>query len=88
MLARLGLTPNFLTGIGLGLNVGAGAVIATGEYRLGAVAFLAASAFDALDGAVARAAGKATPLTAEGESEEQAVREMTRKLQETKPGRR
>lgn len=59
-LARTGLSPNALTLLGLLLNVGAGAVLATGAYQIGAIAFLVSSAFDALDGAVARAAGKAT----------------------------
>ena len=57
-LAAVGISPNALTALGLVLNVGAGAVIATGSYQLGALAFLGASAFDALDGTVARAAGK------------------------------
>ena len=56
----MGFSPNALTTIGLGLNVGAGAVIATGSYSAGAIAFLVSSAFDAFDGAVARATGRAT----------------------------
>jgi CDP-diacylglycerol---glycerol-3-phosphate 3-phosphatidyltransferase len=58
--ARLGLTPNALTVIGLLLNVGVAAVIAAGEARLGGALLLVASAFDMLDGAVARATGAIT----------------------------
>lgn len=57
VIARTGLTPNQLTLIGLLLNVIVAVVIATGEYRLGGVLLLVASAFDMLDGAVARATG-------------------------------
>ena len=55
LIARTGVTPNQLTLIGLGLNVIVAIVIATGEFRLGGVLLLGASAFDMLDGAVARA---------------------------------
>jgi len=55
LVARTGVTPNQLTLIGLGLNVIVAIVIATGEFRLGGVLLLIASAFDMLDGAVARA---------------------------------
>jgi len=55
LIARTGVTPNQLTLIGLGLNIIVAIVIATGEYRLGGVLLLVASAFDLLDGAVARA---------------------------------
>lgn len=55
VIARTGVTPNQLTLIGLGLNIIVAIVIATGEFRLGGVLLLIASAFDMLDGAVARA---------------------------------
>ncbi len=55
VIARTGVTPNQLTLIGLGLNIIVAIVIATGEFRLGGVLLLLASAFDMLDGAVARA---------------------------------
>jgi CDP-diacylglycerol--glycerol-3-phosphate 3-phosphatidyltransferase len=54
-LARLGLTPNMLTIIGLLLNAGVAVVIATGHPGWGGALLLVASAFDMLDGAVARA---------------------------------
>lgn len=63
-LAKTGITPNALTALGLALNFGAAVIIASGWYSLGALAFLGASAFDALDGAVARATGRATPFGA------------------------
>ncbi|MSQ22971.1 MAG: CDP-alcohol phosphatidyltransferase family protein [Chloroflexi bacterium] len=63
-LGSTGITPNALTAIGLGLNVGAAVVLATGQYTWGGLAFLGASAFDALDGAVARATGQASPFGA------------------------
>ena len=56
--ARSGLTPNSITIVGLLLNVGVAAVIASGNLVLGGVFVLLAGAFDALDGAVARATGK------------------------------
>lgn len=58
--ARTGLTPNALTMIGLGLNVVAAAIVAAGWLQLGGIVFLLASAFDAVDGAVARATGSAS----------------------------
>lgn len=56
-LANLGFTPNLLTIIGLVLNVGVAIVIGTGYPLLGGILLLVASAFDMLDGAVARATG-------------------------------
>ena len=60
LLARAGLTPNALTVIGLLLNLGVAAVIATGHPLWGGALLLVASAFDMLDGAVARATGAIT----------------------------
>ena len=59
-LARLGLSANVLTVVGLLLNAGVALVIATGHPRWGGALLLAASAFDMLDGAVARATGTIT----------------------------
>jgi CDP-diacylglycerol---glycerol-3-phosphate 3-phosphatidyltransferase len=56
-LFRLGLTPNILTVTGVILNFGVALVIAFGDPRLGGALLLVASAFDMLDGAVARASG-------------------------------
>lgn len=63
-LASLGISANALTLIGLGLNVVAAGIIAAGWLTAGGVAFLIASAFDTLDGAVARASGTASPFGA------------------------
>jgi CDP-diacylglycerol---glycerol-3-phosphate 3-phosphatidyltransferase len=60
LLARLGLTPNSLTLIGLLLNVGVALVLASGQLVLGAVLFLMANAFDTLDGTMARLTGRVT----------------------------
>ena len=57
-LGNLGVTPNMLTVIGLLLNIGVAAVIAFWDIRVGGILLLVASAFDMLDGAVARATGK------------------------------
>jgi hypothetical protein len=58
IVARTHLTPNTITVIGLILNVGVAAIIASGNLILGGVAVLFAGGFDALDGAVARVTGK------------------------------
>jgi CDP-diacylglycerol--glycerol-3-phosphate 3-phosphatidyltransferase len=58
LLARLGLTPNLVTLIGLAI-AGAGAyLIATGHWWGGGLIVLFAGAFDMFDGALARATGK------------------------------
>ena len=59
-LARMGFTPNLLTVIGLLLNLGVAIIIALGHPRVGGALLLAASAFDMLDGAVARATSLTT----------------------------
>lgn len=56
-LAGIGFTPNLLTIIGVVLNLGVAIVIATGHPHWGGFLLLVASAFDMLDGAVARATG-------------------------------
>ena len=57
VVARLGLTANALSVLGLFLNVAVAVVIATGHPRWGGLLLLLASAFDMVDGAVARATG-------------------------------
>ena len=64
LLARAGINPNALTFVGLFLNFGAAYVVWIGQLRLGAVAFLFASGFDMLDGALARLRGKESRLGA------------------------
>lgn len=56
-IASLGLTANMMTVIGLILNGVVAAIIATGHGQIGGALLLVASAFDMLDGAVARASG-------------------------------
>jgi CDP-diacylglycerol--glycerol-3-phosphate 3-phosphatidyltransferase len=60
VVAGWGLSPNTLTLIGLLLNVIVAAVIALGHPWAGGVLLLLASAFDMLDGAVARASDAVT----------------------------
>lgn len=55
--ARLGLSANMATLIGLLLNVGVAIVIAAGFPRIGGALLLVASAFDMVDGAIARSTG-------------------------------
>ena len=58
LLARLGLTPNLVTLIGLAI-AGAGAyTIAIGQWWVGGLIVLFAGVFDLFDGALARATGK------------------------------
>ncbi len=56
-LGRLGLSANLLTLLGLALNIIVAVVIASGHLAAGGALLLLASAFDMLDGAVARATG-------------------------------
>lgn len=58
VLGRAGVTPNQLTIAGFLLNCIVAAIIASGHGQLGGVLLLFASAFDMLDGSVARATGK------------------------------
>jgi CDP-diacylglycerol--glycerol-3-phosphate 3-phosphatidyltransferase len=58
IVAKTHLTPNTITMIGLVLNTGVAAVIASGNLTLGGILVLLAGGFDALDGAVARVTGQ------------------------------
>lgn len=62
LLASWGLTPNMLTVIGVILNGVVAVIIATDHPRLGGALLIIASAFDMLDGAVARATGSSSPF--------------------------
>jgi CDP-diacylglycerol--glycerol-3-phosphate 3-phosphatidyltransferase len=57
-LGRMGLTPNVLTLVGLALNGAVAVVVATGTLQWGGALLLFASAFDALDGTLARLTGQ------------------------------
>ena len=58
VIARLGLTPNMLTVIGLLLSALVAVVLARGSLALGGVLLLLAASFDALDGTLARLTGR------------------------------
>ena len=60
VLAAIGVTPALLTTGGLVGNAGAAVLIARGELLAGGVVVLLASGLDMLDGAVARATGRAS----------------------------
>lgn len=60
----LGLTPNAVTVIGLGITLTASILIASGQLLVGAALLTAGSLLDAVDGALARAAGAGTPFGA------------------------
>ena len=55
--ACVGMTANMATIVGLGLNVIVAIVIAIGQPLLGGIFLLVASAFDMVDGAIARSTG-------------------------------
>lgn len=60
--AGLGVTPNMATLIGFGLNAIVAIVLASGYPRAAGVLLLVASAFDMVDGAIARSTGKISPF--------------------------
>lgn len=60
LLSRTGVSPNMLTAAGLLGNAGAAALAARGDFLPAGIIVLAASALDLLDGALARATGRAT----------------------------
>ncbi|MSQ42383.1 MAG: CDP-alcohol phosphatidyltransferase family protein [Dehalococcoidia bacterium] len=64
LLAALRVTPAQLTVVGLLGNVGAAVLVGRGSLLAGGLLVLAASALDLLDGALARATGRATPFGA------------------------
>ena len=63
-LARIGVSPDLLTVLGLLVNIGAGALLALGYFRWAALIILFAGAFDTLDGALARVSGTTSPFGA------------------------
>ncbi|OGO05757.1 MAG: CDP-diacylglycerol--glycerol-3-phosphate 3-phosphatidyltransferase [Chloroflexi bacterium RBG_13_54_9] len=60
LVAKTGLSPNTLTVLGLFLNLGVAAIIATGHTLVGGLMVLFAGAFDLLDGTVARLTQRST----------------------------
>src|SRR5690348_18176871 len=63
-LARLGISPNLLTGLGLLLSLVTALVIAQGYLFLGGLLVLFAGVFDMFDGAMARVRNAATTFGA------------------------
>ncbi len=64
VIARTGVSPNHLTVLGFLGNVGAAVLAARGEFLAAGLVVLAASALDLLDGALARATGRASAFGA------------------------
>jgi CDP-diacylglycerol--glycerol-3-phosphate 3-phosphatidyltransferase len=64
VLARIGVTPNHITTVGFAGNVAAGVFAALGDFVIAGVIMLVFSALDLLDGALARATGKASAFGA------------------------
>lgn len=64
LIARTGATPNQLSVLGFAGNVGAAVFAARGEFLTAGLVMLASSAVDLLDGALARATGRASPFGA------------------------
>ena len=64
VLIALRITPNVITVVGFLGAVAAAALIATGELLIGGIVVLLAGALDLLDGALARATGRAGPVGA------------------------
>ena len=60
LLAKMGLSPNVLTALGLMLALVVAWILSTGHFFLGGFLVLLSGAFDLLDGAVARASGRST----------------------------
>jgi CDP-diacylglycerol--glycerol-3-phosphate 3-phosphatidyltransferase len=58
LVIRTGISPNLLTVMGFVLTVGVAYVLATGHLQIGGVLLAVAGTFDALDGTVARLAGR------------------------------
>lgn len=63
-LARVGVSPNVLTLCGLLAMFGVAYVLALGHQRVAGLLLIPVALFDALDGALARLTGKATPFGA------------------------
>ena len=59
-LALLGFSPNFLTFLGLVINIWAAFLFAAGSFRWGAVVVIGAGLFDMVDGRVARETNRVT----------------------------
>ncbi|MCX6054020.1 MAG: CDP-alcohol phosphatidyltransferase family protein [Chloroflexi bacterium] len=63
-LLRIGLKPNFVTGLGLVLSTVAGFFVARGEMTLGGILLILAGPLDVVDGTMARMLGQPSPYGA------------------------
>jgi CDP-diacylglycerol--glycerol-3-phosphate 3-phosphatidyltransferase len=61
---RLGITANMMSLVGVGGNVAAAVLVIRGSLLAAGIVYLVFSALDFVDGAIARATGKATPFGA------------------------
>src|SRR5580704_10764898 len=59
-LALSRIHPNVLTALGLAINIGAGALLAVGQFRWAGVVIIGAGLFDMVDGRVARETNRVT----------------------------
>ncbi len=64
LIAKTGVTPNHLSLLGFSGNVGAAVLAARGDFLWAGIVMLVFSAMDMLDGALARATGRATKFGA------------------------
>lgn len=62
LVARIGVSPNQLTSLGLLLTGAAAVLIANGQFVAGGWLLVAGGSMDLLDGSVARATGRSTPF--------------------------
>ena len=62
LVARLGVSPNQLTSLGLLLTAASAVAVANGQFVAGGWLLVAGGAMDLLDGSVARATGRSTPF--------------------------
>ena len=60
-LQQAGVSPDFITGLGVAMAASCGVAIAVGQFPLAVLLLLLTGLPDALDGAVAKAAGRAGP---------------------------
>src|SRR5687767_13878128 len=59
-LARGHISPNFLTFVGVAINVGSGLLFGWGQFFWAGIILIIANLFDMLDGQVARLSGRVT----------------------------
>lgn len=60
ILKRLGVSPNLITILGLGITLLSAYLISNGQFMIGGIVLIISSTFDLLDGSLARSLGKVT----------------------------